>query len=101
MFFRKLEGYTAPTCSSDDIFQVLSKYSSLLYEDQRPSSSVQRRLEIQKFSHDLQTSLSCLTSTPAQFLDIEALEAEEESEKLKDNLRDLINIVELRGNNVP
>ena len=99
--FRKLEGYSAPRCGSDDIFQVLSKYSKLLYADQRSLSASQGRLEIKKFAFELESSVSCLTSTPSQFLALDSLEAEQEALKLKDNLQDIINIVDMLRNNLP
>ena len=83
------------------MFQVLSKYNNLLYADQRSFSAVQRRLEIKKFSFDLQSSVSCLTSTPGEFLALDALEAAQEAQILKDKLEDLIDIVKLRINNLP
>jgi hypothetical protein len=101
LYFRKLEGYSAPRCGSDDIFLILSKYSNLLYADQSLFSASQRRLEIKKFAFELESSVSCLTSTPPQFLALDSLEADQEALKLKDNLQDIINIVDLRRNNLP
>ena len=98
---RKLEGYSAPICGSAEIFQVLSKYSKLLYADQRLFSASQRRLEIKKFAFELESSVACLTSTPSQFLALDSLKADQEALKLKDNLQDIINIVDLRRNSLP
>ena len=98
---RKLEGYSAPSCGSADIFKVLSKYSKLLYADQSSFSASQQRLEIKKFAFELESSVSCLTSTPSQFLALDSLEADQEALKLKDNLKDIINIVDLRRNCLP
>ena len=39
--------------------------------------------------------MSCLTSKPPQFLALDSLEADHEAIKLKDNLQDIINIVEM------
>ena len=98
---RKLEGYSAPSCGSDEIFQVLSEFSNLLYADQGLFSATQRRLEIKKFSYELESSVSCLTSTPAEFLSLDSLEADQEALKLKDKLKDLIDIVDLKRSNTP
>ena len=96
---RKLEGYSAPICGSAEIFQVLSKYSKLLYADQSTFSAIQRMLDIKKCAFELEASVSCLTSTPPQFLALDSLEADQEALKLIDNLQDIINIVDLWRNN--
>ena len=99
--FRKLEGYSAPACGAKDVYSVLSKYSTLLYAGPGSFTKLQRKLEIKKFSFDLESSVACLTSTPGEFESLDSLVAAQEARKLRDNIQDLVDVVQLRGNNAP
>jgi len=95
--FRKLADYSAPTCGSDDLYAVLSKYSSLIYGDPSQFSSLQRSIELRRFTFDLESSVSCLTSRPAEFLSLDSLKSDREAQKLSNDLRDIIDVVNLRS----
>lgn len=99
--FRKLEGYSSPSCGADDVYSVLSQYSSLLYPQPGAGTRLRRKLDTEKFSFELESSVACLTSTPAEFVSLDSLKAGYEALKLRDDIQDLVTIVRLRGNSTP
>ena len=83
------------------MYSVLSQYSSLLYNKPGTGTRLRRKLDTEKLSFELESSVACLTSTPAEFVSLDSLKAGYEALKLRDDIQDLVTIVRLRGNSTP
>ena len=94
--FRKLADYYSPTCGEEDVFSVLDKYSTLLYNQPGSTTSLANKLQIENFSFELKSSVSCLTSRPAQFLSLDSLTSDQDARRLGDKINDLVDMVRIR-----
>jgi len=96
--FRTLLTYSPPTCDSSSLYSVLHSYSDLLYpgSSTREEEGLRDRLRMSRFFYEAKESVSCLTSTPSQFLDLEILESPDQGRILSDRMEDLLSIIRLR-----
>jgi len=93
--FRKLADYSAPTCGEEDVYSVLDKYSALVYTQPGTPTTLNNKLKIEEFSFELKSSVSCLTSTPAQFLSLDSLTSSQDARRLEDRVQDLVDMVRI------
>jgi len=91
--FRAFEEYKKPECGSQDLFNVLRKpeFISLMNGE---LSGMNRELATVNFKKELKSSVSCLTSVPDQFYDLDIIGTNKAVKVLDDKIQDIIDIVQ-------
>ena len=89
-----MKDYNEPSCGSSDLYNVVSKseFSPLL--SGAPLLELERKLLLVRFKGELKESVSCLTTVPPQFYDLDSLATSKAVNVLKDSLEDLIDTFE-------
>ena len=89
---RAVTQYEEPSCGSDDLYSVLlrTKFSPLLSGDPGTLTEVQRKILLVEFKKEVKASLSCLTSVPEQFYDLDIVGTKKAVKVLNDRIEDLI-----------
>ena len=87
--------YEEPTCGSDDLYRVLlrDKFSPLLSPHPGPLTDLQRKILLVELRKEVKASLSCLTSVPDQFYDLDIVETRKAVKVLNDRIEDLIETI--------
>ena len=87
--------YSPPHCGSEDLYLVLRRpeFSLLLSEDSHLLDRMERRLTILRLSREMKKSLSCLTSVPDQFRDLDITATKKAVKLLDDRIEDLLDIL--------
>ena len=87
--------YEEPSCGSDDLYRVLlrDKFSPLLSGDPGTLTEVQRKILLVEFRKEVKACLSCLSSVPSQFYDLDIVLTKKAVKVLNDRLEDLFETV--------
>ena len=91
---RSLE-YSPPHCGSEDLYLVLRRpeFSLILSGDSHLLDRMERRLTILRLSREMKKSLSCLTSLPDQFRDLDITDTKKAVKLLDDRIEDILDIL--------
>ena len=96
--FRKLLTYEPPECDFNTLDAVLTSHSSLI---NAPQGGEEEELEMEELRFEAKEAVSCLTSTPKQFIGgLATLKAGGKGKELEDRLDDLLDLVQLQLNGV-
>ena len=90
-----MKEYEEPTCGSEDLYRVLlrDKFSPLLSGAPGTLTGLQRKILLVEFKKEVKASLSCLTSVPDQFYDLDIVQTKKAVKVLNDRIEDLIETV--------